>query len=100
MEIKSQVTKSKIIRFLIFNIILIVILYNIPIENAKNLCIFKMISGKECWNCGMTRAFLSILHFRFRDAISYNYKVIVVFPLTLSLYIYSWIKYIKRGEIK
>ena len=83
MEMKSKVIKKRILKFFIINIILIVIIYCIPIEKADNLCIFKKITGRECWNCGMTRAFLSILHFRFKEAIIYNYKVIIVFPLTI-----------------
>lgn len=48
----------------------------------------------------MTRAFLSILHFKFKDAVTYNHKVIIVFPLTVIIYLYTWIKYIKKGEEK
>lgn len=97
---KLKTIKLKIVKCVIFNIVLLIILYNIPIEKANNLCIFKTIIGKECWNCGMTRAFLSILHLQFGNAISYNYKVIIIFPITIVLYTYSWIKYIKKGEIK
>lgn len=100
METKLKVTKKRIIEFFIFNFILIIILYSIPVEKASNLCILKKVTGKECWNCGMTRAFLSILHFKFKDAVTYNHKVIIVFPLTVIIYLYTWIKYIKKGEEK
>lgn len=47
----------------------------------------------------MTRAFLSVLHFDFYSAYQYNYRVVVVFPLTIGIYLYSWFKYIFReGE--
>ena len=36
----------------------------------------------------MTRAFLSILHLDFKAAYEYNSKVIIVFPLTIGIYIY------------
>lgn len=49
----------------------------------------------------MTRAFLSILHLDFKAAYQYNSKVIIVFPLTVGIYTYSWFKYIfKKGEPK
>ena len=51
------------------------------------LHVFKLITGKECWNCGITRAFLSIIHLNFGEAFKYNNKVIIVFPLTIILYI-------------
>lgn len=98
MEMQLQMTKSKIVKFLVFNIILIIVLYCIPIEKADRLCLYKMITGNECWNCGMTRAFLSILHLQFGNALAYNYNVIIVFPLTVTIYLYTWIKYIKRSD--
>lgn len=88
---------NKIILFIIVNIILIVLLYSIPIKDntlLEKLCIYKQISGRECWNCGMTRAFLSTLHGDFENAITYNSKVIFVFPLTIYAYLYSWYKFI------
>ena len=63
---------KKIMIFTFVNIIMFIILYNIPIEMANNLCVFKLVLHKECWNCGMTRAFLSLLHFNFYEAINYN----------------------------
>ena len=62
MVIKSQIAKIEI--FLLVNVALLIILYSIPIKDnnfLENLCIYKLISKKECFNCGMTRAFLSII---------------------------------------
>ena len=94
----SQTVKNRIIKVLIFNIILIIILFNLPIENLE-LCLFKQITGYSCWNCGMTRAFLSILHLEFNNAINYNWKVVIVFPLTIFIYLYSLYKYIIKKEV-
>ena len=90
----------RVIKFIIFNLILMVLLYNVDVNNEllNNICIVKIISGHECWNCGMTRAFLSVIHLNFNSAIQYNKNVIVVFPLTVFLYLTSWIKYIFRKE--
>ena len=96
METLSQT--NKIFLFIIVNVILLLVLYIIPIDNNINICIYKIITGKECWNCGMTRAFLSILHLNFNDAIYYNKKVIFIFPLTIFVYIYSWYKYITKKQ--
>lgn len=91
----SQTVKNRIIKVVMFNIILIIVLLNIPIENLE-LCLFKQITGNSCWNCGMTRAFLSILHLEFNDAVNYNWKVVIVFPLTIIMYLYSIYKYITK----
>ncbi len=90
---------KKLILFIIINFILIIVLYNIPIESSmESICIYKRFTGKECFNCGMTRAFLSILHFNFKEAINYNWKVLIVFPYTVIIYIYSWYKYIIKEK--
>ena len=88
--------KAKFIFFIIFNLILLTLLYYIPInsEGLNSICIFKRITGKDCWNCGMTRAFLSIIHLDFKAAYQYNSNVMLVFPFTIGVYVYSWYNYI------
>lgn len=90
--------KSQIIKVIIWNILLITLLLIVPVELANDLCLFKKIFGINCWNCGMTRAFLSMLHLDFNSAYIYNNKVFIVFPMTIVIYIYSCFKYIKKGE--
>ena len=95
--------KTKITFFLLFNLLLLISLYFIPVNSEKlnTICIFKRITGNNCWNCGMTRAFLSVLHLDFNIAYQYNSKVIIVFPLTIGIYLYSWYKYIFfKGGVK
>ena len=95
--------KTKIIFFIIINVMLLTLLYCIPInsENLSMICIIKRITGKECWNCGMTRAFLSVLHLDLKTAYQYNSKVLIVFPLTIGIYLHSWYKFIfKKGGVK
>ena len=99
MEMKLKI---RVIDILFLNIILLLILYNIPIKSEilSNICLIKRITGHECWNCGMTRAFLSVLHFDFYSAYNYNPRVIVVFPITIGVYINAIFKNIFiKGEI-
>ena len=94
---------AKILIFIVLNLMLLILLYNIP-ENFKllnNICLIKLFTKKPCWNCGITRAFLSILHLDFRTAYKLNHNVIIVFPLTVGIYLYSWFRYIfKKGVHK
>ena len=46
----------------------------------------------------MTRAFLSILHCNFKNALNYNNKVVLVFPMTIAIYINTWYKYIIKNK--
>lgn len=52
----------------------LLIVYAIPVT-----CIFKQVIGISCPSCGMTRAFLSILHFDFYNAFTYNILSIPLF---------------------
>lgn len=94
-------SKTKLKIFIILNMIFLAILYAIPTDSEilNNICIIKLVTKKQCWNCGMTRAFLSILHLDLKAALQYNIKVILVFPFTVGIYIYNCYQYIfKKGE--
>jgi hypothetical protein len=67
------------------------VLYFIPLEWLKNqhsVCLFKNITGHECYGCGMTRAILSAIHFQFADAYLYNKLFLIVLPVLT----YIWAK--------
>ena len=81
MEMKSLVTKV-----IICNILLVSVLLLVPVEAAKDLCLFKKIFGINCWNCGMTRALVSVAYLDFYGAWHYNRAVIVVAPLLVWLW--------------
>jgi len=69
------------------------VFYNIPknyLGDEFPICIFKNIFHIECLGCGTTRAFWSILHLRFKEALEYNRLSIITFPL-LTFSIAHWI---------
>ena len=98
MKVSPFKTNAKIILLILFNVVLFSFLFVFPLRevNSFDLCLYKNITGHECWNCGMTHAFLSIIHLRFKDAYNYNHNVIVVFPLILFLYIRYMYNLIKK----
>lgn len=101
MKINNKKILNRIFICLSINILLLLFLYNLPLETNYSLCLYKNITGKECFNCGMTRAFLSILHFQFNQALDYNWRVVIVFPYTVIIYLIAWYKYIfKRNFSK
>jgi hypothetical protein len=66
-----------------------VILFILPLEWLKDqhtICLYKNITGNECYGCGMTRAILSAIHLKFADAFNYNKLVLFVLPVL----IYIW----------
>lgn len=67
------------------------LLYTIPLEgiyNGESLCLFKRFLNTECWGCGITRAFFSVLYGRFTLAWEYNPLIAIVFPL----FVWLWLK--------
>lgn len=61
-------------------------------------CLFNSITKLNCPGCGNTRAVVSLLHFHFRKALSFNY----LFPLEIFyigwVYAVSAVNYIKNGR--
>lgn len=101
MKINNQKLRDRIFIFLSINILLFILLYNLPIrDDGPTLCIYKLITGKDCFNCGMTRACLSVLHFKFEQAWNYNWRVVIVFPYAVILYLYTWFKYVFKYKSK
>lgn len=73
------------------------VLFFIPVNwlnNQHTICLFKNLTGSDCYGCGMTRAILSALHFRFDEAFHYNKLFVLVLPLL----IYVWIKSIYKNS--
>jgi hypothetical protein len=60
------------------------VIYFVPIdwlEEQRTICLYKNITGHDCYGCGITRAIVSAIQFKFKKAINYNYIVVVVFPI-------------------
>jgi hypothetical protein len=55
------------------------------LESAPRLCLFRFITGRVCWACGITRAVASALRGNLVAAWHYNKLVAVVLPLIASL---------------
>lgn len=60
------------------------------VENGDTLCLYKNLTGGDCYGCGITRACFNFLHLNFEKALDFNKGVIVVFPLM----VYAWISQI------
>jgi hypothetical protein len=91
-KIRAFENKISIIKFLMILMILFVF-YNIPkkyLGDTYPICLYRMVFGKRCFGCGMTRAVWSILHLKINEAIEYNKLIIITLPLLVGCTI-SWI---------
>lgn len=61
--------------------------------NQNSICLFKYITGFECWGCGITRAFDALFQFQFQKAFEFNPRIIIVAPLLF----WIWLATLKRA---
>lgn len=59
-------------------------------------CLFKTVTGISCPACGMTRAFIALLHFQFSKAVYQNILSIPVFIFIFYMIIRLFIDIIKN----
>ena len=76
-----------------FFILLIPVLFYAVVKllvalNLRHLCLWKALTGHECWGCGMTRAFNALFSGNFHEAFLYNHAIVIVAPIL----IYLWLK--------
>ena len=50
-------------------------------------CIFNKVTGLYCPGCGMTRGINSAMHFELRQALRYNFLIIIIPPL-MGIYLF------------
>lgn len=64
--------------------------YLIPQEwifsEGHTLCLFKNITGHECYGCGITRAMVCLMHFDFAGAYHYHRAVFIIAPVLFYLW--------------
>jgi len=60
------------------------------LEGRIPLCLFRNVLGRACWGCGMTRAFFSLIHGHWEQAVRYNWRCVIVFPV-IALLCVRWL---------
>lgn len=67
---------------------------SLPSEDRSGFvpCVFRMITGRQCPFCGMTRAFICIGHLEFRRAIHFHPASLLVYPFFIWLALASFWK--------
>ena len=73
--------------FLISIPLITIVIANIDLNTKPTICLFNNILGKECLGCGITKAILSLIKGQLNQAAHYNFNVIFVFPILLTVWI-------------
>lgn len=68
------------------------------VEAGPVLCPIKLIFGRECFGCGMTRALAHLLHGDLPGALGYHWASVAVLPLLLMLALWGVLPPLKRTE--
>ena len=58
-------------------------------EGVPTVCTYRILTGKECPGCGMTRACCEFFHGHIQKAMAFNRAVVIVAPLLLFLSCYQ-----------
>lgn len=65
-----------------------------------SLCIFYNFMNERCLFCGMTRAFIHLIHLEIGIAYKFNNLVFIIFPTVCLLVLYDFKGLMKRLSIK
>lgn len=89
---KSVKDKLWILALLILPIVLF-ILPKTQFDHGPTMCVFTILTGKNCLGCGMTRACMRLIHFDLWGALKFNIFSLIVFPCLCYYYLrYLYIK--------
>ena len=84
---------SKLILLIGLPLVILILPYNLVFE-GPTVCIFKNIAGYDCFGCGMTRGIYYFLKGDIIEATRYNWRVLLVCPLLIMLWLkqfrYTW----------
>ncbi len=65
-------------------------------DSGESICLSKLLAGRECYACGMTKATMHFIHFDFHKAWEYNKLSFIVVPLLIPLWVKAF--YERNGK--
>lgn len=65
-------------------------------DNDTDICLFTILSGYNCWGCGMTRACMHLIHLDLAGALSYNKLAFIVLPILCGLLVKDFADTVKK----
>lgn len=79
----------------IFPLVLLLLPVN-TFDSGRDICLFTILSGYNCWGCGMTRACMHIIHLDLAGALAYNKLAFIALPILSVLVLKEFIDTIKK----
>ena len=94
--LKKYIIANKLISIVAFYFIVSILLKIIFSIDILIPCLWKTIFHIECPGCGLTRAFIDILHCNFIDAFNDNPLIFIVLPLGIFYLYFDFMKFRKK----
>ena len=88
----------KLLGILVLPIVFVVCVKLMVSNLHHSICLYKFITGHECWGCGLTRAFNQLFQFHFKEAFEYNPRIVIVAPLLFLAWLQTIHNYIQRKQ--
>lgn len=87
---------NKIEKYIVlFSPFIVLLCYKVcSVFHIKTICLWKLLTGHECWGCGITTAIIQVLKGDFNSAMETNWRVVIVLPILL----YAWITFIIKNK--
>jgi len=92
----KYIKSNKILSIVSFYFIVSILLKIIFSINILIPCLWKTFFNIECPGCGLTRAFINILHCNFIEAFNHNPLVFIVVPAGMFYFYIDFTKFKKR----
>ena len=68
-------------------------------DKGQSLCLFTLLTGENCYGCGLTRACMHIIHLDFDTAANFNKMAFIVFPIMCFLYAQEFVKTAQKSHL-
>lgn len=92
--------RIKLIGLLLLPFLIFFLPFNL-VDSGPTICIYKNITGHNCYGCGITRAITAFIKGDAIKSIEYNPLVIIVFPVGLTVYFKElWTIFLKLDVAK
>ena len=85
---KKMSLKNKI--WVVVLILIPMVLFILPktqFDHGPTTCLITLVTGKNCFGCGMTRACMRLIHFDILGALSFNKLSLLIFPFLVYQYL-------------
>ncbi len=79
--------KNNIVRIFLLTALVLAWFIDYKAHSDFSLCLFRFITGKECYACGTLRGISAFLHFDFALAFGYNRLNIITIPVLCFVYL-------------